>query len=144
MSVKASKALIGAFVLAALALAIAGVALFGTGKLFVPQKKYVMYFDGSVKGLSVGAPVVFRGVRIGSVTDISLQEDIEEMTVRIPVVAQINLNKFRMTGEGGEGSDNLRDLIDRGLRAQLQYQSIVTGQRMVGFDFYPKSTGSGR
>jgi len=139
MSVKASKALIGAFVLAAIALAIAGVALFGTGKLFVPQKKYVMYFDGSVNGLSVGAPVVFRGVKIGSVTDISLQEDIEDMTVRIPVVAQINLDKFQMAGEEGEGADYLRDLIERGLRAQLQYQSIVTGQRMIGFDFHPEA-----
>lgn len=137
MSVKANKALIGAFVLAALALAVAGVALFGTGKLFVPQKKYVMYFETSVKGLSVGAPVVFRGVKIGSVKDISLKEDIEDMTVRIPVVAQINMNKFQMSDKEPEGSEYLQDLIERGLRAQLQYQSMVTGQRMIGFDFHP-------
>lgn len=139
MSVKANKALIGAFVLAALALAVAGVALFGTGKLFVPQKKYVMYFETSVNGLSVGAPVVFRGVKIGSVKDISLKEDMEDMTVRIPVVAQINMNKFQMSGEESGGSEYLQDLIDRGLRAQLQYQSLVTGQRMISFDFHPET-----
>lgn len=139
MSVKASKALIGAFVLAALALAVAAVVLFGTGKLFVPQKKYVMYFEASVKGLSVGAPVVFRGVKIGSVTDISLKEDMEDMTVRIPVVAQINMNKFQMSGKDSKGPESHQSRIERGLRAQLQYQSLVTGQRMIGFDFHPET-----
>lgn len=138
MSAKAGKAVIGAFVLGALALAVAGVVLFGSGKFFTPQKKYVMYFDGSVKGLSVGAPVVFRGVKIGSVVDIVLQGDMEEMIFRVPVVAEVDLSRFQITNGVPDSADYHQALIDRGLRAQLQAQSLVTGQLMIYFDFYPE------
>lgn len=137
MSAKAGKAVIGAFVLGALALAVIGVVLFGSGKFFTPQKKYVMYFDGSVKGLSVGAPVVFRGVKVGSVVDIILQGDMRDMTFRVPVIAEVDLSRFQITNSEPESADFHQALIDRGLRAQLQTQSLVTGQLMVYFDFYP-------
>ena len=68
MSKQANKKAIGAFVLAALVLAVAAIVIFGSGKFFVKQDQYVAYFQGSVKGLRVGAPVVFRGVKIGEVT----------------------------------------------------------------------------
>ncbi|MDY0268412.1 MlaD family protein [Trichloromonas sp.] len=138
MNAKGNKAVIGAFVLGALALAVAGVILFGSGQFFTPQKKYVMYFDGSVKGLSVGAPVVFRGVKIGSVVDIVLQGDMDDMTFRVPVVAEVDLSRFQITNGASDSADYHQALIDRGLRAQLQTQSLVTGQLMVYFDFYPE------
>ena len=138
MSAKAGKAVIGAFVLGALALAVAGVVLFGSGKFFTPQKKYVMYFDGSVKGLSVGAPVVFRGVKVGSVVDIALQGDVRNMTFRVPVIVKVDLSRFQITNGEPFSADYHQALIDLGLRAQLQTQSLVTGQLMVYFDFYPE------
>lgn len=137
MSAKTDKAAIGAFVLGALALTVVGVVLFGSGKFFTPQEKYVMYFDGSVKGLSIGAPVVFRGVKVGSVVDIVLQGDIEKMTFRVPVIVEVDLSRFQITHGEPVSADFHQALIDRGLRAQLQTQSLVTGQLMVYFDFYP-------
>lgn len=137
MSIKANKAIIGAFVLGAVCLVVAGVAVFGSGRFFSPQHKYVMYFDGSVKGLSIGAPVVFRGVRIGSVVDIALQGDLRDMTFKVPVIAEIDPGRFRISNGALESVDYHKALIDRGLRAQLQIQSLVTGQLMIDFDFRP-------
>ncbi|MCB2217739.1 MlaD family protein [Desulfofustis glycolicus] len=138
MSKKASTAMIGLFVLGAIGLALAGVVLFGSGKLFRPTVKYVMYFDGSVKGLSVGAPVVFRGVKIGSVTDIILQGNLQEMRFTVPVIAEVDLGRFQISKGDPEAIDYERDLLDKGLRAQLQTQSLVTGQLMIDIDFRPE------
>ncbi|HEX9136276.1 MAG TPA: MCE family protein, partial [Nitrospirota bacterium] len=65
MSRQASKSLIGAFVLGAVALLIAGIVIFSSRTMFSKTNKNVLFFEGSVKGLKVGAPVVFRGVQIG-------------------------------------------------------------------------------
>jgi paraquat-inducible protein B len=138
MSKKASKATIGVFVLCAIGLALAGVVLFGAGKLFRPTVKYVMYFDGSVKGLSVGAPVVFRGVKIGSVIDIILQGDLRDMSFTVPVIAEVDLSRFQISNGDPETIDYEKDLLDKGLRAQLQTQSLVTGQLMIDIDFRPE------
>ncbi len=138
MSKKASKATIGLFVLGAIGLALAGVIQFGSGKLFRVTEKYVMYFDGSVKGLSVGAPVVFRGVRIGSVTDIILKGNLQEMRFTVPVIVEVDLGRFQIYDGDPETIDYKRDLLDKGLRAQLQTQSLVTGQLMIDIDFRPE------
>ena len=73
MSKKISPALIGAFVLGALVLLIVAVIAFGSGQLFRKTQEFVLYFDGSVNGLHVGAPVKFKGVEVGSVKDIRLE-----------------------------------------------------------------------
>lgn len=138
MSSKASKTAIGAFVLGAICLVVVGVVVFGSGKLFSPRQKFVMYFDGSVKGLSVGAPVVFRGVKVGSVVDIVLQGNLKSMTFSIPVIAEIDLSRFRLTNGAPKSGRYHSALIAQGLRAQLQTQSLVTGQLMVDFDFHPE------
>ncbi|HEX9024458.1 MAG TPA: MlaD family protein, partial [Geobacteraceae bacterium] len=75
MSKTASKTLIGAFVLGAVALAIVLLIILGSGRLFSRTFINVMYFRGSVKGLNVGAPVMFRGVKVGSVKKIELIYD---------------------------------------------------------------------
>jgi paraquat-inducible protein B len=139
MSRQANKTLIGGFVLGAVALAIAGVIAFGSGRLFQRINQYVLFFEGSVKGLSVGAPVVFRGVQIGSVIDLELVADPNTMTVDIPVYVEIKPDKFRTIGTFAKRSpaENLKLLIEKGLRAQLQSQSFLTGQLMVNLDFHP-------
>ena len=143
MKKQANKALIGAFVVGAVALVVAGLFVFGSGKFFTKKRTFVMYFEGSVKGLSVGAPAVFRGVKIGLVTDIKLRAFRKDMTVQIPVFVQVIQGKFEeIDSIEGEVEDEdieteVRQLIEAGLRAQLTIQSIVTGQLMVEFDFYP-------
>ena len=72
MSKQANTKLIGGFVIGAVVLLIAGILLFGSGKLFSHQKKFVLFFEDSVKGLNIGSPVDFRGVNIGTVTDIKI------------------------------------------------------------------------
>ena len=143
MSKQANKALIGTFVVGAVALVVAGLFVFGSGKFFTKRHTFVMYFEGSVKGLSVGAPAMFRGVKIGFVTGIKLRAFRKSMTVQIPVFVQVIQGKFEeIDSVEGEVEDEdieaeVRQLIEAGLRAQLTIQSIVTGQLMVEFDFYP-------
>jgi paraquat-inducible protein B len=137
MSKQANKTKIGAFVLGAIALVVAGVLIFGSGTLLRDLETYVLYFEGSVKGLNIGAPVMFRGVKIGSVTDIVLQYNPEDLTVYIPVVIEVQRDRFESVSAKKTKKAPIGELIDRGLRAQLQQQSFVTGQLMVDLDFYP-------
>jgi paraquat-inducible protein B len=139
MSKPANKTMIGAFVVVAVALAVAAIVLFGSGKFFRKTEPWLTFFQGSVKGLNVGSPVVFRGVQIGQVTDIIVGFDPTKLEVLIPVLLEIDPEKFKDIGPREERSDlSMHEaLISRGLRAQLQIQSLVTGQLLINFDFYP-------
>jgi paraquat-inducible protein B len=142
VSRRANPALIGAFVVGAVVLAVAAVLILSSGDLFVKKPRYVLYFKGSVKGLNVGSPVNFRGVNIGTVTNIQLVMGTSQSDIRIPVTIEINPENFirshswvrQMTENPGE---NLAELIKAGLRAQLQLQSLLTGQLFIQLDFYP-------
>jgi len=139
MSKKANKTLIGVFVVAAIVMLAAAVLILGSGKFFQEKHEYVAYFDGSVKGLRSGAPVVFRGVRIGEVQDIALHYYSQELTFKIPVI--IILYPEKVIGMGleltpQEELNSWKKMLDQGLRATLETQSIVTGQLLVGLDFH--------
>jgi paraquat-inducible protein B len=136
MAQKTNPKLIGAFVLGAVALLIGGILIFGSGDYFAPKGKAVVFFQGSLSGLDVGSPVTFRGVKVGSVTNIVIQYDVKEQKLRIPVFIELNPQKFRII-RGVRSENNIKELVQRGLRAQLQVQSLVTGQTSVDFDFYP-------
>jgi paraquat-inducible protein B len=140
MSKQAGKSLIGAFVLGALVLVVAGIVIFGSGKFFTKVNKNVMFFEGSVKGLRIGAPVVVRGVQIGYVTDIILQVNKRDLTAFVPVYIEVYQQKIVPIGEDQSYDQRfLQALIEKGLRAQLQLQSFVTGQLLVNLDFYPNT-----
>jgi len=142
MSKQANKTVIGVFVVVAIALVVLAVLILGSGKFFKQTLKAVCYFEGSVGGLNIGAPVVFRGVRIGSVTDVILSVESSKMVFTIPVYIEIEPDKFSVTGiRPRQLGENLKALIDRGLRASLETQSIVTGQMQVGLDFKPDKPG---
>ncbi len=132
-------ALIGAFIVGATLLAVIGVMLFGSGKLFRDTAECVMFFEGDVQGLSVGAAVKFRGVKIGEVTSITTQLDRKTLEVRIPVYVDLVDIEKQLYGRAVEGESGkpVKALVDRGLRAQLQSESLVTGQQFVQLDFYP-------
>ena len=138
---KANPAVIGGFVIGAIALVVLGLLAFGGTNWFAKRNKYVAYFPGSVKGLQVGAPVDFRGVTIGRVTDIKVLFNPEEVSARIPVVMEFDPTQIEVIG--GEpimaGPEGANRLIDAGFRAQLQSQSLLTGLLFVNLDFLPKS-----
>ena len=140
MSQRANPTLIGAFVLGALALAVAGVAVLASDSLFRQETTFVSYFDESVNGLDVGAPVKFKGVPIGQVSDILVRLDLSEETFQVPVLYDVDLSP--LTDASGRPVDLARSSvlqrqIDEGLRAQLQMESLVTGKLYIELTFVP-------
>ncbi len=138
MGKQANKALIGAFILGALGLIVAGLVVFGSGKLFSKTDREVMFFEGSVKGLQIGALVMFRGVQIGHVTDVVLRVNLKDLRAFIPVYVEIYPRNIVPLG-GRFDEQSRQALIASGLKAQLQLQSLVTGQLVVDLDFHPNT-----
>jgi paraquat-inducible protein B len=103
--------------------------------------KYVMYFNGSVRGLTEGAPVQLRGIPIGRVTDIRLELDKKTAEIRVPVIVELEPDRIGSINEDTKVSDEdvMAQLIKKGLRAQLQTGSLVTGQLLIELDFHPES-----
>lgn len=130
MSKKANPALIGAFVVSALAVAVAALLVLGSGKFFKETHEYVLFFDGSLSGLDVGAPVECRGVRIGSVTRIQLQYDTATSSICTPVYIALEAGSLDVKGPE-KVSKSMEFHIERGLRAQLQPQNLITGKLKI-------------
>ncbi|UCF33992.1 MAG: MCE family protein [Phycisphaerales bacterium] len=137
MSMKANPTVIGGFVVGAVVLAIAAVAYFGGGEFLAEKYTFVAFFEGSLKGLNIGAPVTFRGVRIGTVSNIVVRYDRDDQSVRIPVYFELEQGRIEAVRQRAQDPEqNMRVLIDEGLRAQLVTQSFVTGQIAVQLDFH--------
>jgi len=106
---------------------------------YTKKIKFMMFFEGSVRGLSVGAPVDFNGIRVGSVLDIRLEFDRENAEFRIPVL--IEIEPERIVGRGSQEIDSpyvtVNKLVEKGLRASLQIGNLLTGQLFVGFSMRP-------
>jgi len=136
MNKKANRTAIGAFVFGAAILLVSAIALFGSKAIFKTSDKYVLYFNGSVKGLSVGAPVIFRGVKIGSVNNISIVYNPQIKDVLIPVIIDVELSLVKGAPEK-LGYPDYKMLINRGLQARLEIQNFITNQLMISLDFYP-------
>jgi paraquat-inducible protein B len=140
MSKQANPTLIGAFVLGAIALAVIATLVMAGGTWFGEKRQHVLYFEGAAQGLQVGAPVLFLGVKVGTVKAIQLGIDRNNRQFVVPVMIEVEPNVVR--AQGGEPID-LRDrtvvrkLIERGLRGQLRMQSVLTGQLYVDLDFHP-------
>jgi len=107
-------------------------------RTYVKKVRWLLNFDGSVRGLAIGAPVEFRGIEVGKVVDLELEFDWEKMTFRIPVVIEIEPDRIKMTGtrtmDKREGNEIL---VEKGLRAQLKQGSLLTGQLYVDLDIHP-------
>jgi paraquat-inducible protein B len=146
MGKRVRPAVVGAFVLGGLALAVLTIVVLGSGRFFQQKTQFVLYFSSDVNGLRVGAPVKFRGVEIGSVTRImlnlggSLQSARENPAdIRIPVVIEINQHQIISHGVEAHLEDpaEVHRLIDEGLRGQLAVESILTGLLYVDLEMYP-------
>ena len=140
MAKQANRMMIGGFVVLAVIIMAASLVVFGSGKFFKKTNKYILYFDESVKGLSVGAPVLFQGVPVGSVTSITLQADFVTMKTQIPVFIEIEPDRWQVRTGERDYHKVAAKLIEMGLRGQLIMQSFITGQLMIELDFFPKST----
>jgi paraquat-inducible protein B len=141
---RANPTVIGGFIVGAVVLTIAGVMIFGSGRLFAGTIKCVMYFDGSIQGLYEGAAVNFRGVKVGSVTSIKMQLDRQNFAIRIPVIVEFlkgSGSTMEMLNVDPRTPKNaLAALIERGLRGQLQTDSLVTGLLFIQLDVPPASS----
>ena len=135
----ATQTAVGAFVLGGAALAIGATLLFGKFHVFTPARNAAVVFQDSIAGLSVGSPVTFRGVRVGAVQNIAIQFDQKTHVAYIPVVVQLDGGRVRVGKDGETDAVDLDALIHRGLRAELNTQSFVTGQSEIDLDFDPAS-----
>jgi paraquat-inducible protein B len=133
----ARPAVVGGFILGALGLGVAAILFFGGTQLFTTTTRAVVFFNESLAGLDVGAPVTFHGVRIGSVQSIAVQFASDTMTARTPVLLEVQPNLITWEGKQLEGSADFERLVQAGLRAQLGLQSLVTGQLRIDLDFRP-------
>jgi len=110
-------------------------------KTYAEKTRWLLQFSGSVRGLTVGSPVEFRGIRIGQVLDINLEYNAAEMAFQIPVLIEIEPERIRIIG-GRDFRDRkeMDDyLVAQGLRAQLKTGSLITGQLYVELDFHPEA-----
>jgi paraquat-inducible protein B len=137
MSDKLNTVAIGAFMVGAVLIAISAVIFINGSGWGGDKSKYIMVFEGSVKGLTVGAPLALRGVQIGQVTDIRLTFNTDTIDFTMTVEAEIDGTSFETQGnaEGYLGDE----MIAQGLRAQLNSQSILTGLLYIQLDFHPNS-----
>ncbi|MGH8549459.1 MAG: MlaD family protein [Methylococcales bacterium] len=142
MSRQANPTLIGAFVVGAIVLVVTGILVFTDSKLFTERSRFVIYFEGSVNGLKVGAPVKLKGVQVGQVTNVHVELNLDQAVVTTPVFIEVDANA--VTVESRDEPEALSDLtyvalIRHGLRAQLKSQSLLTGQLYIEINFYPGS-----
>lgn len=133
------KTTIGAFTAIGLLLFFIGLVFLGGQKLFSSQSEYVLYFEGSVAGLSVGSPVLFRGVPLGNVSRINVVFNPRSSEITIPVFIKIDENRIIRTS--GKEIPNvyqdeiIRHMVQNGLCASLQVHSFVTGQYDIVLDY---------
>ena len=145
MSKKSNPTLIGAFVVGAVALLALGVSLFGGQQLFAPTSNSVAYFPGSVKGLRVGSNVLFRGVRVGFVSDISLLGNVETLDTVVRAELELTPGVWGFIKDGKMLGANAIEMISdedfeaAGVRARLGIESLVTGQLVIELDLLPET-----
>jgi paraquat-inducible protein B len=140
MARKVNTTRLGVFVLCAAAIAVAAVGLFGSGRMFKRLQKYVIFFPESTRGLSLGSPVRFRGVPIGTVVDMQAVYLPTEERFVTPVYIEIDRQRIRNLGVAATSREEQESNMARvGLRAQLSTDSMVTGQRSIALDIKPDS-----
>jgi paraquat-inducible protein B len=139
MSKKASPTLIGAFVFGAILLAIGAVIVFGGANWFSKKLTLVSFFEQSVSGLAVGSNVKFKGVTVGKVTRIVLGFRGEDKPTYVEVFYDIDTTLVvkGLTADVDLFSPQLhKERIDRGLRARLDFESLISGQLYLALNFF--------
>ncbi len=144
---KTQPAMIGIFVIFSVSLFMTAIVIFGGNKFFAKENTLITYFEGSLDGLNVGAPVTYRGVTIGQVKAINIQiqtNNAEDQAIIIPVLISLNTeSSLTVDGSISKGKDTLNNflktMVNQGLRAKLKLKSVVTGKRYIDLAFYENS-----
>lgn len=144
MSKKANPKLIGGFVLGAIALIVVIIVAFGSGDYFKKLEKYVIYFRGNAGGLKIGAPIKVRGVQIGKVIEIrGITDSFGTFHVEVKIENDPDALDYFHDGDDwlihAPQEEALKFYVEKGLRAQLATQSIVTGQQYIKLEYFPDS-----
>src|SRR5690606_36167788 len=138
MKTKVSPAVVGLFVLGALALALVALFSFGGVNFFSKPQRFLIYFDESIHGLDLGSPVKLRGVRVGRVVDLNIRYDAAKNQSVVAVLCELNRNMIMdRRGQQVDVSERteLQAMIDGGLRGQLGIIGLATGLLFVELDF---------
>ncbi len=108
---------------------------------FTRKMKFVAFFDSSVRGLAPGAPVEFKGIKVGQVTDLRLEFNMRDASFRIPVLLEIEPERVIPIGGSRDASpyQTFKKLVEKGLRAQLETGSLLTGKLFVALDMHPET-----
>lgn len=140
MAKKVNRKMIGGFVVVAVGILAASIAILGSGDMFRERIEFALYFDDSIKGLNVGAPVLTKGVKTGAVKQIVVRTFMDDLTSTVAVFIELYPESFDVVTPSDhhlDPLDSLPGLIDKGLRAQLVSQSMVTGQLSIEFVMRP-------
>ena len=110
-------------------------------KTYSQKSRWLLYFEGSVRGLTVGSPVEFRGIPVGQVLDINMEFDAKKKVFLIPVLIEIEQERIKVIGEVDDTDQKKQNdyLVEQGMRAQLKTGSLITGQLYVDLDFHPEA-----
>jgi len=110
-------------------------------KTYTEKSRWLLYFEGSVRGLTVGSPVEFRGIPVGQVLDINMAYDSDKKLFLIPVLIEIEQERIKVIGQVDAADRKQQNdyLVAQGMRAQLKTGSLITGQLYVELDFHPEA-----
>lgn len=136
----ANSTVIGSFIVGAVVLIVIVFIVFGSGSLFKNMNEHVIYFRSSPQGLSVGAPVKLKGVKIGEVTKITPVYDTKELFT-VEVIIETEQGIIKIIGEEQlhlASAQKVKNLVNKGFKAQLESESMVTGKLFVKLDFFPE------
>ena len=102
-----------------------------------PTLPYLLLFTGSVRGLTVDAPVEFRGIRVGTVMGVSFKYLPADPARRVPVLIKLDPTALlNIPGDEYEiARDRVSESVERGLRATLKTGNLLTAQLYVDLDF---------
>jgi len=106
---------------------------------YLVKRKWLIYFNEKVRGLSPGAPVEIQGIRVGQVLDVGLEFDEKNYEFRIPVLVEFEPERVFPddTLEGENEKQRMENLVKLGYRAQLESGNLLTGQLIIILDRFP-------
>lgn len=145
MTVKANPTVVGGFVIGAIILIVVSILVLGSGRFFKNDLRVMAVFPGTVKGLMVGSPVLFRGVDIGSVAEIKIYHDPEKRQSLVPVYLDLKQEVIELINPDSATTSLTKEqalalmvsMVKAGLHAQLNLESIISGRQIVEFEIDP-------
>jgi len=141
MSTPISARMIGLFTIGATVILVSGILVFGSGNFAKHEYPVQMVFTADVKGLNVGAPITYRGVRVGEVTSIDFHLKKPGADIVIIVSGKLVPQQSDSLRNNKEMEEFLSQQIEKGLKAQLVSKSILTGLVEVQLDYFPDLPG---